>query len=195
MRAIRARAAVRGWLRRIPWHNWGYAGYYATMLQLGISAIQHPPQTIEGAAGPWLTALWAALTTSAAAVGLWGAVAPSIVVPWPHRVAGRWHLWRRLASPNFRMEQAAAVLAWFGIFIYASTIWGIVWFTDAPTRQASAWSVTAHFWPFLLRFLYFHISERKEQEKVVAVREVEERMRREGTVAPLTDGGADDRRV
>lgn len=171
---------VRAWLRRIPWHNWAFAGYYASILQVGRTALEHPPQSIEGAAGPILTTLWASFTVGAALIGLWGAIAPSIVIPWMHRKPGQRMprpVWRRLSSPNFRMEQVAAVVAWLGLFIYASTVWGIVFVESQWSRQPSAWVITSHFWPFLIRLLYFRFREREAQTRMTAIAEVEARMR------------------
>jgi len=140
---VKAIARFRGWARRIPWHNWIFAGYYLFFGLQGLAALVHTPSSIEGVAGTLVTLLWGVAALGAGVIGVFGAL-----------------------RPNFRAEIAAC---WFGIvgtFAYSSTIWFIVVFEDAPTRQAQGWAIAAHMFPLLLRLVYIYRETHKETERL-----------------------------
>lgn len=131
--------ATRLWARRIPWHNWIFAGYYLFFGCMGLCALLWTPSSIAGAAGPWVTLSWAVASLVVAAVGVLGAL-----------------------RPNFRWEVWAGYAGIIAVFLYASTVQLIILLDQQPTRSPQFWAIAAHVWMFALRLVYIHLEVRKK---------------------------------
>lgn len=140
--------AVRVWARRIPWHNWIFAGYYLFFGLMGVCALIWTPTSIQGAAGPWVTVSWAVASLLVAAVGIVGAL-----------------------RPNFRWEVCAGYAGILAVFLYASTVQLIILLEWQPTRSPQFWAIAAHVWMFALRLVYIHLEVRKKTTPTAGVSE------------------------
>lgn len=125
------------WRRRIPWHNWFFAGYYLFFGLSGWGALSYTPSSIEGAAGTGLTYAWATASVLVGVLGIWGAL-----------------------KPNFRFENWACYFGIASTFIYSSTLIIII-LGNQPTRSAQAFAIMRAIFPLMMRIVYNHLREQQ----------------------------------
>lgn len=132
-----SRLHVKYWARMLPWHNWIFAGYYGFFGLMGMNALIFPPSSIDGAAGPTVTAAWGVASLACALVGIYGAL-----------------------RPNFRAEVVACWAGIMAVFAYASTVQLIIIIQGQPTRAAQFWVISSHVWMFALRLVFIRVRAR-----------------------------------
>lgn len=142
----RQRLKLKYWSRRIPYHNWIFAGYYMFFGLMGFNALRYPPVSIDGASGPFVTMAWGIASLACAAIGLYGAL-----------------------RPNFRAEITANWAGAVAVFAYASTVQLIIITQGQPSRAGQFWAISAHVWIFALRIVYL----RSRAKALVAERAAE----------------------
>jgi hypothetical protein len=129
-----SRLHIKYWARMIPYHNWIFAGYYLFFGLMGVNALVFPPLSIDGAAGPFVTAAWGVASLACAIIGIHGAL-----------------------RPNFRSEITACWSGIVAIFAYASTVQLIILVQNQPSRAAQFWVISSHAWMFVLRLVFIRV--------------------------------------
>jgi len=144
----RARVAIHNHARKIWWHSWFFAVYYLFFGLMGVGALVFTPQSIDGAAGPYVTAGWAVASLLVATMGIYGAL-----------------------RPRFRLEVWGN---WSGIvatFAYASTVLIILVGQEQAGRTAQFFNISAHAVIFALRLVFLDIEKKKTE--LVAEQQIE----------------------